>query len=590
MMNPVVYAAEQDGDLVWLRHVGQNDGSFRWEGPTKVGTGWSAYERIFSGGDGVIYGVTRFVEGTVHITSGATPGSGGDLVWLRHVGRSDGTFRWDGPRTVGRRWGFFTNVFPGGGGVIYGVRNDGALMWYRHLGREDGSFRWEGPKQVGTGWGEFTQIFSGGDGVIYAVKPNGELIWLRHVGREDGTFRWEGPKTVGRGWGVYTHVFSAGDGVIYGVEAIVEASVHVVGGTTGASGGNLVWFRHAGRADGSFRWEGPKRVGRGWGAFIQVFSGYDTTLGKAKEAINAKWSAIGGAPGSPGISGDESYVAAGDGFYRQYAHGRIYYREGVGAFWVHGLIGDRYIQLGASNGWLGWPTSEEQPFTDDGRVSTFQNGAIYWWPNTGPIEMGNVLVRYSGLVCFGETDDQIFSGSTADEPYVVLGVVPVVPGQQLTTRTRIFDNVDAGDSREDSLELYRGAPYGLALGVVAMEHDLADPEKYREVIRVGVDKAAAAVKIGVGFIPFVGPFLGPVAEQFLKAVAPDIVEAVNDGLGLGDDLIGKLAWTITAKDMVTMARAGQRNFKGVLYKMESQLIDQGDGAYKVYLDIEALPS
>jgi len=160
----------------------------------------------------------------------------------------------------------------------------GNLTWYHHTGREDGSFNWEGPKIVGTSWGQLKHVFSGGDEIIYAVTPvveaslpsgigpgmgghpasGGELWWYRHSGRDDGSFRWDGPKKVGTGWGRVTHVFSGGNGVIYAIDPVVEASVHVTGGTTPASGGDLWWYRHVGRADGSLQWEGPKKVGTGW--------------------------------------------------------------------------------------------------------------------------------------------------------------------------------------------------------------------------------------------------------------------------------------------------------------------------------------
>ncbi len=308
----------------------------------------------------------------------------------------------------------------------------------------------------------------------------------------------------------------------------------------------------------------------------------------ADQAINRKWDSLKGAPGSPNLAGDAGLIKTGEGFYRQYANGRIYYERTLDALWVHGLIGDKYIQLGGPGSWLGWPTADEQAFTQDGAVGTFQNGAIYWWPGTEAIDLGSVLVRYTGLVCFGESDDQPYAGSSADEPYVVLGIVPAIPGKELTQRTPIYENVDKGDSREDNIELYRGLPYGLALGIVVVDHDLTDPDKYRETIKAGVDLAAKGVKLAVAQIPGVGPVLAPLAEPILTAIAPDIVEFVNDGLGLRDDLIGTLAWNITPKDMVTMARAPQNNFKGVLHKMESPLIDKGDGAYKVYLDIQAV--
>ncbi|HEX8231701.1 MAG TPA: tachylectin-related carbohydrate-binding protein, partial [Chloroflexia bacterium] len=71
---------------------------------------------------------------------------------------------------------------------------NGDLMWYRHDGQDDGSFVWrysEG-KKVGVGW-DFKQVFYGGPGspgIIYGVLPNGDLMWYRHEGREDGSFTW----------------------------------------------------------------------------------------------------------------------------------------------------------------------------------------------------------------------------------------------------------------------------------------------------------------------------------------------------------------------------------------------------------------
>lgn len=200
----------------------------------------------------VIYGVTPRVEATLlssemsasatggHISNHIMPASGGDLLWFRHDGRPDGSFNWEGPRRVGIRWDSFKHIFSGSEGIVYGIQTNGDLMWYRHVGRSDGSFIWEGPNKVGIGWGEFTQVFSGGKGIIYTVTPRveasvhvtggstrtsgGDLLWFRHLGREDGSFNWVGPRKVGIGWDGLNHLFSDGDGIIYGVTPKVEAS------------------------------------------------------------------------------------------------------------------------------------------------------------------------------------------------------------------------------------------------------------------------------------------------------------------------------------------------------------------------------
>lgn len=317
----------------------------------------------------------------------------------------------------------------------------------------------------------------------------------------------------------------------------------------------------------------------------------------ADKAIAQRWNQLGGQPGLAKTPGDAGLLEIGSGFAREYPGGRLYYRFGGDPVYVGGAIGDKYAQLGGPASWLGWPTAkpppdqrathltrpDEQAFTEGGRVSTFENGAIYWWADTGAIELGQVSVRYTGLACFSET-----SGAGSDEPYVLLGVVPTPPTEAWSTRTVIYDDVDSGESREDDIELYRGLPYGLSLTVTLMEHDTGDPDKYRGAVNEGVDQAAKGVALGVGAIPYVGPYLAPVAKALLEAVGPEIKDAFNRLLGTGDDRIGSMPLVVSAKQMVTSARAAPQNFRGILWHLDSPLIS-GDGAdYKVYVGVWAV--
>jgi hypothetical protein len=303
---------------------------------------------------------------------------------------------------------------------------------------------------------------------------------------------------------------------------------------------------------------------------------------KAEEEINRKWASLGGAAGEP--TGD--LTAIGDGYYRQYVNGRIYYRLGHPLFHVYGFIGEKYAQLGGPDSWLGWPTSDEQPFDQGGRVSTFQYGAIYWWPDTGAIELGSIAVRYTGLACFGETDDGTFSAH--DEPYVIFGVVPIVPMEPSAPRTVIYEGVDAGDSRIDNIELYRGLPYGLMLKVILFEHDFSDPDQYRELVKNAVAAASTAVTAAVGAVPIVGPFLAIGAGALLAAVGPAITDAIKDVLDTQDDFVGEVSLVVTPKDMVTMARTQPKDFRAIQWDMDSPLISGDGGSYKVYIDIQAV--
>ncbi len=268
----LVTGRRRDDHLLWYRHDGIGDGSFTWAqgSGNKVGNGWSNFKQVFSGGDGVIYAIQNT---EIDLRTGRR--TGGHLLWYRHDGRGDGSFTWapGSGNKVGNGWNNFKQVFSGGDGVIYAIRDNGDLLWYRHDGIGDGSFTWAqgSGNQVGNGW-NFWQVFSGGDGVIYAIqnteidlrtgrRTGGHLLWYRHDGRGDGSFTW-GPDSgnqVGSGWRGFKQVFAGGDGVIYAIQ----------------NNGDLLWYRHDGRGNGSNTWtegSGKKVVGSGWN-FLHVFSG-----------------------------------------------------------------------------------------------------------------------------------------------------------------------------------------------------------------------------------------------------------------------------------------------------------------------------
>ncbi len=251
----IIYALMDNGDLLWYRHDGRDDGSFVWapESGRKVGNGWNV-KQAFSGDDGVIYALI----------------DNGDLLWYRHDGRGDGSFAWapGAGRRVGNGWNV-KQAFSSGSGVIYALLDNGDLLWNRHDGRGDGSFVWASDtgRRVGSGW-NVKQAFSGDDGVIYALLDNGDLLWNRHDGRGDGSFAWASDtgRRVGNGWNV-KQVFSGGAGVIY---ALLD-------------NGDLLWNRHDGRGDGSFVWASDtgRKVGSGWNA-KQAFSGLTRRINYAQ--------------------------------------------------------------------------------------------------------------------------------------------------------------------------------------------------------------------------------------------------------------------------------------------------------------------
>ena len=303
------------------------------------------------------------------------------------------------------------------------------------------------------------------------------------------------------------------------------------------------------------------------------------------ETLNARFrdhhTLLGGAPGEA-VSGVET---VGSGRRVRYQNGVIYERPDGGMAWVHGVIGQRYDQLGGTASWLGFPVRDEEPFPDDGRVSVFDRGSIYWWPDVGAIDLNDVVVHYTGLYCFGETDwDQ---GSDEDEPYVWLGVVSPFGG--ISTRSQIYEDVDGGDSRPDLIELYRGKPYGISLSVLLMENDFDDPDEYREAVEAAVRAASASVTAAAAAVPYVGPILAIGVAAALEQLGPRITGAINDALDTGDDKLGTEVVTLSAKQMVVLAaRTPYSDQWGIGWKAETPLMSEDGASYKAYFGLAAV--
>lgn len=93
-----------------------------------------------------------------------------------------------------------------------------------------------------------------------------------------------------------------------------------------------------------------------------------------------------------GPRGPESTCADGIGRVRRYEYGTIYSFPPVGAFEVHGAIADRYAELNAEAGELGYPTSDESALPDgSGRYNDFEFGRITWTEATNTVDAVTVM-------------------------------------------------------------------------------------------------------------------------------------------------------------------------------------------------------
>lgn len=155
-----------------------------------------------------------------------------------------------------------------------------------------------------------------------------------------------------------------------------------------------------------------------------------------------------------------------------------------------------------------------------------------------------MAVQYTGLACFDETSET----SLSDEPYVIMSVAD--RSEVKSYKSDVYNSVDAGDTRADLFEVYRGKPNGIIISVFLMENDEGDPEKYKKEVQTVMESAHAAGTAALATIPIVGAGIAAVAGPLIQAFIPDIVDAFNKRIGTGDDEIGRHNIILTGKDML----------------------------------------
>lgn len=100
-------------------------------------------------------------------------------------------------------------------------------------------------------------------------------------------------------------------------------------------------------------------------------------------AIRAKWLSLGAHKGFLGLPvTDELPTPDGRGRFNHFEGGSIYWTPEWGAFEVHGLIRQRWADLGWEQGFLGFPVTDELPLAGSGggRYSLFEHGIVTWEP------------------------------------------------------------------------------------------------------------------------------------------------------------------------------------------------------------------
>ncbi len=144
-------------------------------------------------------------------------------------------------------------------------------------------------------------------------------------------------------------------------------------------------------------------------------NGSPATVGK----IDEKYRALGGCGsflGKPITA--ETITPDSVGRYSVFENGSIYWTPDTGAFEVHGVIRDKWKELGWEAGFVGYPITDETPTPDGvGRFNVFQGASIYWSPSTGAHEVhGTIRDKYkevgweAGRLGYPTSDEYSVSG------------------------------------------------------------------------------------------------------------------------------------------------------------------------------------
>ena len=116
--------------------------------------------------------------------------------------------------------------------------------------------------------------------------------------------------------------------------------------------------------------------------------------------IDQKYLSLGGAESPLGepLESEQS-TPDGKGLFREYQNGLIYWDPDTGAHEVHGEIFVKWNELGRETGLLGYPTSDESGTADGvGLHNDFQFGSIYWHPDFGIYAVhGEIFVKWNEL-------------------------------------------------------------------------------------------------------------------------------------------------------------------------------------------------
>lgn len=179
----------------------------------------------------------------------------------------------------------------------------------------------------------------------------------------------------------------------FGLEAMSRMTTQTFANAANRAGVDVVTkYRSSGTHDWPY-WQ--YEMTQAWPYIAQTF-------GLSEEDRGAKCAAVGKIAEAEkrqrsqnlGTCTTNEYDAANGGKVQDFRNGRVYWKKGADKAWASwGRIGARYSEMGGPGSWLGYPTGEEQSGLKGGGIlQRFENGIVYWTPQTGAVAVKNDIV------------------------------------------------------------------------------------------------------------------------------------------------------------------------------------------------------
>lgn len=189
-----------------------------------------------------------------------------------------------------------------------------------------------------------------------------------------------------------------------------------------------------------------------------------------------------------------------------------------------------------------------------------------------------MLIKYNGMICFGETDYD--GGSDSDEIYGITTITTYeVPWLSSTGEKKpnvrtsllgVYDDVDAGETYRDSKIIYIGDAQDMTFAATCMEQDYGDPDALKSQIQTVAQAAAEA---------------GKAAGYDVPDWAPGLLAGIGSALlGTGDDKLGTDSKVFTTGQLQQMGATRPQVERDIPYHFFT--FHNGEGStYKFYFEL-----